>query len=234
METRMADAFDDRLDRYVAGELSARDERELAQAALDDPALFDTLTAAALVRESARGEAPTPRSQPAVRPKSRLVWWVAAGAAMATAAAVGVILIRRPSPVSTPSPAPAAAVAEAPRPASRAPATLPPPIFLTARADAAGQPSAFRSVDAGSRPPNDSGTVSSVDGDDIEITLGSLDGLAKGSAVRIVRQDGRGPAVTLIVEAVFRERARGRVSPGPAPQVGDRANVSPADHVSAL
>src|SRR5262245_44264632 len=140
METRMADAFDDRLDRYVAGELSAREQRELAQAALDDPALFDTLTAAALVGQSARGTAPTSAPQPLVRPKPRMVWLVAASAAIA-AAAVAVIVVWRPSPNATPSPTQAAV--DAPRPVAspaRAPETpLPPPIFLTARADAADQ-----------------------------------------------------------------------------------------------
>ncbi len=230
----MPDAFDDRLDRFVAGELSAREQRELAQAALDDPALFDTLTTAALVSESARGEAPAAASQPVVRPKPRLLWLAAAGAAMAAAAAIGVIVIRRPSPVSSPSPTQAAA-ADAPKPASRAPERLPLPIFLTARADTADlPPSAFRNVDAGSRPPNNSGTVSLVDGDEIDITLGSLDGLAKGSAVRIVRQGGRGPAATLVVDMAFRERSRGRMQSGPAPQIGDRAEVSATDHVNAL
>src|SRR5262245_19873128 len=51
----MADMTDRRIDRLLAGDLSAADQRRLAQASLDDPGLFDELIAAAAAR-SALGE----------------------------------------------------------------------------------------------------------------------------------------------------------------------------------
>ena len=38
----MVDSSDNQLDRYLAGELSPAEQRQLAQASLDDPELFDT------------------------------------------------------------------------------------------------------------------------------------------------------------------------------------------------
>ena len=57
----MPDVPSRQLDRYFAGELSAPEQRDLAQAALDDPELFDALTAAAVVKATVlRDGAPKP------------------------------------------------------------------------------------------------------------------------------------------------------------------------------
>ena len=64
----MPDMPADSLDRLLAGELSRSEERRLAQAALDDPELFDALTAAAVAKAglasadvaSDSAKAPTP------------------------------------------------------------------------------------------------------------------------------------------------------------------------------
>jgi tetratricopeptide (TPR) repeat protein len=161
------------------------------------------------------------------RPRRRLPIVLLGGGALAAAAVLGALMLRRPpAPVSSEDRPPSSGAA----PISRM-AALPPPIFLIARADTPGPPTAFRSVDAGSRLPRDAGTVSSVDGDEVEINLGSLDGLAKGSTLRLVGRTG--PRATVTVETLFRERCRGRVESGSA-RPGDRAEVSRSDHVNAL
>src|ERR1700686_2961116 len=68
----MPDSPDSRLDRYLAGELSAPEQRELARAALGDPELFDVLTVTAAVKATLLREN-GPEPVPAVGPEARSV-----------------------------------------------------------------------------------------------------------------------------------------------------------------
>ena len=231
----MPDAFDNRLDRYAAGELSPAEQRELAQSALDDPALFDTLTATALLRESARTVDPAPGSPVVPRRRRPVALLAIVGGSIAAAAAIGIVMIRRPS---TPSTTRSPSQPDVSDTRIAAPRSLQPlesqPVFLTARVDPDRSPSEFRTVAGRARLPRDDGTVSAVEGGDIEIDLGSIDGLMKGSTLRLLRQDAPDPPATLTVETVFRERARGRVPAGTSARQGDRVEVSRSDAVRAL
>ncbi len=230
MGKRTDDAPDDRLDGFMAGELSAPQQRELAQAALDNPELFDTLTAAALLKETVRASDAAPAVDAPVRANRARVAMIAGGA-MAAAAVLAWLAIRPPAPPARDTVAAPATTARLREPAEPAPASAA-PVFLRAQLDdGGGQASAFRSVERGSRLPKEAGEVTSVDNGDIEVNLGSLDGVENGSTLRIVaRNDG---AATLQLDAVFRERSRGHLTAGAA-HPGDRAEVSRAQHVNAL
>jgi hypothetical protein len=234
----MAESLHERVDRYIDGDLSAVEQRELAQSALDDPALFETLTAAALLKQAARDE-PVPassgRNDSLRRRPSRTRLAVFVGGAMAAAAVLALMIVYR-SPTTTNAPdslteRPASASPSEPRSASAR------PIILTARlGDSAGASTPeFRSVERDSRLPKTSGLVRSGSDGEIEVDLGSLDGLAKGSIVSIVRGAAPAPAVgTVRITTVFRERARGQSASGSQPQAGDRADVAPDDQLAAL
>jgi Tfp pilus assembly protein PilF len=230
MDERMTGAFDDRVDPYMAGELSAAQQRELAQAALDDPALFDTLTAAALVKDAVRRDGAPPGATEPPRRRRRARLAMVAGIGLAAAAVIAWLLVGplRPTNQTAAEPAQAdAGTGIGPAAVSAA------PVFLTARlGDSAAQFSTFRSVERGSRLPRESGVVVSVEDGAVEVDLGSLDGLANGASLRLSSRAGSAGA-TLELDAVFRERSRGHVTGG-APQVGDRAEVSRADYVAAL
>src|SRR5579871_6310379 len=85
----MAAMTEDRLDRFARGELSPAEARELAQKSLDNPALFDELTATSLARGGvSQGK------------RRRSMWLPLVG--LAAAAAVVVVLVSpnalRPKP----------------------------------------------------------------------------------------------------------------------------------------
>jgi hypothetical protein len=230
----MADVPDETIDRLLAGELPAAEQRRIAQAALDDPDLFELLTAAGVVTNSVDAKnAKAPSSvlnnssvapgAPWTRPRVIVMTMVAAAAAIVLAVAIG-----RTRNAATP--APTGNVAQAPV----IPAAIPPPLLLTARLDAASQP-AFRTDAGTSRLPRQTGTIVSVHDGEVDLDLGSLDGLKQGSELRAVhgREDARnGSRVTITV--VFRERSRGRLAAGVQVQAGDRVDVAPAVHVSAI
>ena len=237
----MAESPDERVDRYIDGDLSAAEQRELAQSALDDPALFETLTAAALLKRTAGENAEPVSLAPTITPirrPSRTRVALLVGGAMAAAAALALMVVYR-SPSTTNGPGSLDAPRQGgspPTPSPSASANIHATI-LTARldeADGAASP-AFRTLERGGRAPKISGLVTSNTDGEIEIDLGSLDGIAKGSNVHVV--SGTAPARssgTLTITTVFRERSRGRISSGAAPRVGDRADVAPDVHVAAL
>jgi hypothetical protein len=108
-------------------------------------------------------------------------------------------------------------------------------VILTARvADLPGQSSPeFRSAADASRAPRSSGVVVSIENGEVAIDLGSLDGLAKGSEVQVVRA-GQSGATRLTIGTVFRERSRGLVTPPNAARVGDRVEVPSSLQLNAL
>ncbi|HEY7188962.1 MAG TPA: hypothetical protein VH436_20535 [Vicinamibacterales bacterium] len=237
----MAESLDERVHRYIDGDLSAPEQRQLAQAALDDPALFETLTAAALLKQTAREEAEPASLAPTISPirrpsRTRLALFV--GGALAAAAVLALMVVPRSSSTTN---APDSLDAErrggsAPSESRSAAANIHATI-LTARLtepDGAATPE-FRSLEPGSRLPKISGRVTSNADGEIEVDLGSLDGIAKGSIVQIVGGPAPSRAIgTLTITTVFRERSRGKVATGSSPRIGDRADVAPDVHVAAV
>ena len=220
----------DPVDRLLAGELSRAEERRLAQAALDDPELFDALTAAALTKAALTqpGSAGTEPGVHAARlPVRRPVGQSAAligGLAVAAALVLAVAYwAMRRAPVP---PEPTSTSVTAPGPLREA------PLLLTARLDAAAQPTFRADATRASRPPRQAGTVVQVLDGAAEIDLGSLDGLTQGLALDIVR--GERPVGRMTMTAVFRERARGRVDAAAGVRRGDRVEVDRATQVTAL
>jgi len=227
----MSKSDDRRLDAYLAGDLSPQEQRALAQASLEDPELFDQLASAAAVNAATTNEpAVVGRRSPPVRLR-----WMLSGAAAAAATIAAIVSIDRPT--STPAPAPGTTTpgssATRTEPASQ-PASLQ-PIILTARLGdlPRTQSPEFRSPADASRAPKGTGVVVSADNGEVEIDLGSLDGLAKGSDVQVVRAGVSAPA-RLTITTVFRERSRGRATSSDTVRVGDRVEVPPALQLSAL
>ncbi|HJZ78107.1 MAG TPA: tetratricopeptide repeat protein [Vicinamibacterales bacterium] len=235
----MANSLDDRLDRYLAGELTPHEQRELAQAALDDPSLFDTLTAAALAKAASRESDRVPSTEtPARRLWTRARLAVLAAGAMAAAAVTAIAIVGRPSHRTDALPPQASAGARSSAASEKAPAQAQAsPVFLTARNEPQPDRSspAFRAAaESGGRLPKDVGAVVSVNGDDVEVDVGSLDGIAKGSTARVFRGSGAAPVATLLVTTVFRERSRGQTTSGAVALVGDKVEVGHTDSVHAL
>lgn len=205
------------LDRLLAGELSHADQRRLAREALDDPELFDVLMAAALTKAAletpAVAEVPPRVAGWRQRPRAAILAMAAAAAAVILAVAYGW------ARWSTVPAAPAAA-----------PVAVAPPILLTARgATASGQ--TFRTEAAAARSPKTTGVVVSVREGVAEVDIGALDGLKQEMNLRVVR--GGRPAGSMTTDAVFRERARGRVRGGDV-RPGDNVEIDPAITASAL
>jgi hypothetical protein len=237
----MAESLDERVDRYITGDLSAPEQRELAQSALDDPALFETLTAAALLRQTAREEAEPRSLAPTILPirrpsRARMVLF--AGGALAAAAVLALVVVYRSSSTSNgPNPLEAERRGGSVPTESRSASANIHATILTARLGEADGTSTgeFRSAERGTRPPKISGLVTSNADGEVEIDLGSLDGIAKGTIVQIAGATAPArPIGTLTMTTVFRERSRGSITAGPAPSVGDRATVAPDVHMTAL
>jgi hypothetical protein len=206
----------DRIDRYVRGELSPEEARALAQASLDSPALFDELTDAALAKAALN-----PRT---VRTASVLRTWrkkaVLTGGLVAAAVLVLISLPHRPS--------------------RREPNVKPvldlgsnagQPVLLASGLHPANAP-VFRGSEPDSRAPQAAGVIVSIEDGSANIDLGSLDGLAKGSELRVFR--GSSTVGRLQVTAVFRDRARASVIEGKQLRPKDEVRVGGADHLNAL
>jgi hypothetical protein len=126
--------------------------------------------------------------------------WIVAAAAAAAILVVALYLPRRPSP--------------------RTAALSSPPILLSQNSDS----TAFRG-DPDSRAPQTAGSVIQVADKVVTIGLGSLDGLANGGEVELVR-DGQ-PIGKLTLTTIFRDRARGLASPGMSVRVNDEVRLPP-------
>jgi len=222
----MADIPDVVIERLLAGEMSAEEQRRLAQSALDDTDLFDTLTAAAVVRstlsERDRTDAQTAASPSAPLPRPGL--WLACSV-LAAAATIVLAFVYFRTGSSVPAIPADTTVVESP--------IASPPVLLTARARPAPTDT-FRSDPTSSRFPRRSGTVVTIRDGVAEIDLGALDGMSEGLRVQVLNPDGRSDREQLTITTVFRERSRGRLAEnGSTARVGDRVTVSAAVHVKA-
>jgi hypothetical protein len=200
---------EEEMNRFARGELSPEESRALAQRALDDPDLFDELTAVSVGRA---GLSP--------RRRTKFGWPYVA---IATAAAAVVLAVAWPALRKPASPVPSmVAVANEP--------TVLAPTLLARNRDSDAP--VFRGPDAESRPPRPAGTVVSVEAGLATIDVGSVDGLAKGASVQVLR-DGK-PVGTVKLNTIFRERARGNVTPGLTIRTGDQVRIPDAAFLSAL
>jgi len=207
----------DRSDRYMREELSPAEARELAQAALDSPELFDELTGAALAKAALNPR--TVRRATVMRSwRARAV--IAAGLAAAAAAFVWIALPQRPT-------TPIAQV----KPGLGVPINAAQPILLASGLQPANAP-VFRGGAPDSRAPQSSGAIVSIEHGSANINVGSLDGLAKDTVLQVLR--GSSNVGTLEVTTVFRDRARARVIDGEHLAPNDQVRVGPADHLTAL
>jgi len=192
------------MNRFARGELSPLEARALAQEALDDPNLFDELTAMSVGRAGL-----------SKRRSKILKWpWIALAGVAAAVALVALLptLRRTAKPVTV-----AVAVARE-------------PILLARNSDP--NSAVFRGAESDGRAPRALGSVVSVADGQAAFDLGSLDGLAKGGRVDVMH-DGK-PVGTLAVTTVFRERARGDASPGLKLHAGDQVRVPDAAYLGAL
>jgi hypothetical protein len=196
---------EENLDRFARGGLSPLESRELAQRALDDPALFEELTATALAR--------TVLWSPG---RERNVWpriVVVASAGLAAMLLVSIFALRRPQQ----TPAAVATISG-------------PPIFLAR--NSAGNSAVFRGADEDSRAPRIGGSVTAVADGMVTIDLGSLDGLAKDGEVEVVRA---GKTIgTIHLTSIFRERARAVAPAGVTVLANDQIRVLSAMYLRAV
>jgi hypothetical protein len=206
----------DRIDRYVRGELSPQEARELAQAALDSPALFDDLTDSALAKAALNPG--TVRTAGVLR-----TWRRTAVLTSGLAAAAVLVLISLPHRPSVHE----LNVKPVLDPGSNAGQ----PVLLDSGLHPANTP-VFRSAEPDSRLPKAAGAIVSVGDGIANIDLGSLDGLAKSSELQVFR--GPGAVGRLQVTAVFRDRARATVMEGKQVRPRDEVRVGGADYLNAL
>lgn len=203
----------------AAMESPATTDRALAQSALDDPDLFDTLVARGAVEASIR----VPH-----RRKYRTFLW-AAGLAAVVAAGLLTFFVLRPAPHS-----PETARVVIPKTPGVAPTIILTRDLQPARVFKAPL---FRGAAAPSRPPKSEGVIVSIEDDTATVNLGSIDGLAKGTELAVVRNH---PEVSnhaighITITTVFRDRARGTF-PSDAPiQTNDAVSVPIDVHLRAI
>ncbi len=206
----------DRIDRYVRCELTPEEARELAQASLDSPALFDELTGVALAKAALNPHTVRTASVMRIRRKTTVI---AAG----LAAAAAIVFISLPH-----------------RPSNREPNVRPvldlgsnggQPVLLASGLHPATA-AVFRGAEPDSRAPQAEGSIIAMEDGTANINLGSLDGLAKGSELQVFR--GPDSVGVLQVTTVFRDRARASTIAGKQLRPKDEIRVAGADHMSAL
>ncbi len=97
---------------------------------------------------------------------------------------------------------------------------------------ASGDAPIFRGSDSESRPPQQQGSILSIEEKLPTANLGSIDGLAKGNELRVFR-DGQ-PIGRVVVTTIFRDRARGRIVAGDTIRVGDQVRADDSVYLSAV
>jgi hypothetical protein len=237
-----------RIERYMNRELHPAAARAMAHEALDDSDLFEELTAVALVQAALESPATTDRSlaqtalddedlfdtlvargaaDAAMRtPPRRNYWRIAVAVAAAAAAGLLTFLLVRPhaQPVQQPPQQEAVAIVKP---------GVAPVVLLTAELQPAHSQSApiFRGIDAASRAPKSVGAVVSIEDGMVSVNLGSLDGLAKGTELPVIRDR---PIGGIAITTVFRDHARGKIVDGDAIRANDQVRVPSTAHLNAI
>jgi hypothetical protein len=196
--------LEDRIDRYARSQLTPAEARELAQASLDSPELFEELTWSAVAKEAL----PSVTSSKVV-PFPRKFWLLASAAA----AALLLISFYTVRPFLSPRKSAEISQAKPSLPLSARPGQ---PLLLATGLDPVRpDPTVFRSPTQGSRAPKAKGLILSFGDGMVTLSLGSLDYLAKGTELQIFRdQNSTQPIGRLVVTTVFRESARGQILEG--------------------
>ena len=192
-------------DRFARGELSAVASRDLAEKALGDHELFAELTATAIARTELANLRRANRTWPRI----------AICAAAAAAVILGAILYtaQRKS-----------------RPPRSDAAISAPPILLARNPDS--NPANYRGSNTDSREPRAAGSIESVANGIATIDLGSLDGLAKGDQIDVIRD---GQAIGKIrLTTIFRDQSRGEVANGLSIRRNDQVGVPPRARMLAI
>ena len=219
------------MDRFVRDELSPAEARELAQASLDSPELFAELTDSALAKGalySGTLRMGGGAADSKVRRFPRTSWFVIAGVAAAAVVVSITVALLKPGQTRNAGLEPALALTGHGEPVLLASGLQPAPGNLD-------HAPVFRGPETDSRAPQTTGSIVSLEEDLATVNLGSLDGLAKGSELRIFHDDQSNVAVGRFeVTTVFREHARGRIVDGQKVGVKDRVRVDDAAHLDAL
>jgi tetratricopeptide (TPR) repeat protein len=150
---------EDPIDRYARGELSAAEARELALRSLDDPELFDELSAIGVSKAVVETRVPTAP----VRGMRRVAIWVAVAAGLAGVAVYGLRTNRAAAPAARP----------------------PLASMLLAGELQAHDTTVFRGSKAESREPRIAGKIIALADGMATIDLGAIDGLGKGDDLQI-------------------------------------------------
>jgi hypothetical protein len=209
----------DPLAEYVAGRLSPAEQRQLAQAALDDEALFDALTVHGAMEQGLRENPEFRRAVAEQKPVAFPArWWKPAlvGAAAAALAVGAYYWTRSAAPVPT---------------VARQTPSAEPPALLARDLPRSGAP-VFRGDGTESRLPRAEGSVVSVDDGVVNVDLGALDGVAKTTELQVMH--GGRTVGQLAVTTVFRGRSRARVSGGVQIQAHDVVKVPDAVYQAAM
>ena len=185
----------DQIDRYVRGELSPAEARELAQASLDSPELFEELSDSALAK-AALCSRPLPSDKVVRFPRKA---WIAVAGVAAAVVLISLAVVR-PGRTANPHLSPVLSFS----------AAHGQPVLLAGGLQPVqtGAP-VFRSPQTDSRAPQTAGSIVSIEDGVATIDLGSLDGLARDSVLQVFHAER--PAETIArlqVTSVFRERAR--------------------------
>jgi hypothetical protein len=205
----------------------ATSDRALAQSALDDEELFETLVARGAIETSLEDPAFHVILRTGHRRKHSAIAIVGVAAAAAVAAGLLAFFFLRPSaqPILQPP-------QQAQAPVSK-PAAVTPTVLLTSDLQPArrrGGP-IFRGAELASRAPKTEGAIVSLVDGEATLNLGSIDGLAKGTELPVIRdrQIGR-----IEIATVFRDRARGNVIDGKTIRSGDQVQVPSLAHLNGI
>jgi hypothetical protein len=105
-----------------------------------------------------------------------------------------------------------------------------PPALLAGPRDP--HPAAFRGADSETREPRAIGSIGSIADGIATIDLGSIDGLAKGDKVDVIRGDRAIGQIELTT--IFRDRSRGEIAGGASIGLNDPVRVRPSARLRAI
>ena len=221
----MSKILEGKMDRYLRGELTPAQARELAQAALSDGEIFDALAAHGAVEQSLVDPefgAVVSGSAKIVRFRRRALG--VASAALAAAIAVFALYLNSRSQVQSRQ---SASVTSQPRSAK--------PLLITKEFAPDSSPNApvFRGAAPDTRAPLPEGAIVAQDNFLVTINLGSLDGLSKGVPLDVFRAGSTQPTGRLEATTIFRDHARARIVSG-APHEHDRVRAEPSVYLGAV
>jgi hypothetical protein len=218
MKDRMQQLRQAKVDHFAHGRLNLMESRQLAQEALEDPELYEELTGAALARatlDSPEIQEELQRQAASVRPTRGRFWMIAFAMAATLAVVVAVVPMLKPRP-SQPK------VETGPDLSA---------MLLPAAKDSGG--AVFRSLGGEERAPRRDGKVVAIQGRDVVIDLGSMDGVESGVQLQVYRDAELKQLLgTMTVEQVFRDHARGSFV-GVLDR-GDHVQVASTAHLNAV